>query len=209
MDETLCPVDYASAGQIVDDEVHDVLVKGLPRGVRLTAIVDCCHSATVLDLPYMYNVSGDLEIIENDRNEGIAKLVAAGARFCLDGNKKAAFSNVKDGFNLLRSAKGGGGNSSAREKTIRNKSTEADVICFAGCRDSQTSADATIAGKATGAMSHALISWPQEEQENGLHGTLARDAQVPGGKVHAGPRPVGGTETRPGGALHDLVSKSK
>lgn len=34
MDETLCPVDYASAGMIVDDEVHAVLVKGLPK-VRL------------------------------------------------------------------------------------------------------------------------------------------------------------------------------
>lgn len=27
MDETLCPVDYASSGMIVDDEVHAVLVK--------------------------------------------------------------------------------------------------------------------------------------------------------------------------------------
>jgi metacaspase-1 len=31
MDETLCPVDYATAGVIVDDEVHDVLVRGLPK----------------------------------------------------------------------------------------------------------------------------------------------------------------------------------
>jgi hypothetical protein len=31
MDETLCPVDYASSGVIVDDEVHAVLVKGLPK----------------------------------------------------------------------------------------------------------------------------------------------------------------------------------
>lgn len=31
MDETLCPVDYASAGMIVDDEVHAVLVRGLPK----------------------------------------------------------------------------------------------------------------------------------------------------------------------------------
>lgn len=30
MDETMCPVDYATSGVIVDDEVHDVLVRGLP-----------------------------------------------------------------------------------------------------------------------------------------------------------------------------------
>lgn len=49
-DETLIPVDYQSAGHIVDDEVHDVLVRGLPKGVRLTGIMDCCHSETILDL---------------------------------------------------------------------------------------------------------------------------------------------------------------
>ena len=54
MDETLIPVDYQKSGHIVDDEVHDVLVRGLPKGVRLTAIMDCCHSESMLDLPYIY-----------------------------------------------------------------------------------------------------------------------------------------------------------
>ena len=49
------------------------------------------------------------------------------------------------------------GNSAAKEKTIKTRSTEADVIQFSGCRDSQTSADAQINGEATGAMSYALI----------------------------------------------------
>jgi hypothetical protein len=48
MDETLIPVDYATAGQIVDDEIHELLCQGLPKGVRLTAIMDCCHSGSVL-----------------------------------------------------------------------------------------------------------------------------------------------------------------
>ena len=38
MDETLCPVDYAKNGVIIDDEVHDVLVRGLPS-VRTVSIV--------------------------------------------------------------------------------------------------------------------------------------------------------------------------
>jgi len=59
MDETLIPLDYQKEGQIVDDEVHAVLVRGLPKGVRLTAIMDCCHSESILDLPYLYNVNGD------------------------------------------------------------------------------------------------------------------------------------------------------
>ena len=39
MDETLIPVDYEKAGVIVDDDIHAILVAGLPQGVRLTAIM--------------------------------------------------------------------------------------------------------------------------------------------------------------------------
>jgi hypothetical protein len=51
-----------------------------------------------------------------------------------------------------------GGNSAAKEKAIKTRTTEADVIQFSGCKDSQTSADAHINGQATGAMSYALIT---------------------------------------------------
>ena len=43
-DSTLCPVDYDSAGQMIDDEIYDILVKPLPQGVKMHAILDCCHS---------------------------------------------------------------------------------------------------------------------------------------------------------------------
>jgi hypothetical protein len=49
------------------------------------------------------------------------------------------------------------GNSAARQKTLETRSTEADVISFSGCKDDQTSADASIDGQATGAMTYALI----------------------------------------------------
>jgi len=54
MDETIYPVDFKQAGMIVDDEMHWIMVKPLPPGCRLTAIFDCCHSGSVLDLPYEY-----------------------------------------------------------------------------------------------------------------------------------------------------------
>jgi len=169
MDETLIPVDYKQAGHIVDDEVHDVLVRGLPKGVRLTSIMDCCHSESILDLPYIYTVNGDLQIIETSKNEGIVTLVGAGTRFLLDGNKKKAITSIKEGMKHLMSSTSGG-NSAAREKTIKTRSTEADVIQFSGCRDSQTSADAQIGGEATGAMSYALItSLKKSKNQNYTH----------------------------------------
>eukprot|EP01012_Entosiphon_sulcatum_P007920 TRINITY_DN14149_c0_g1_i1.p1 TRINITY_DN14149_c0_g1~~TRINITY_DN14149_c0_g1_i1.p1 ORF type:complete len:470 (-),score=98.53 TRINITY_DN14149_c0_g1_i1:148-1518(-) len=58
-DETLVPLDFASAGEITDDEMFDILVKNLPQGAQLTAIADCCHSGTVLDLPYGFVCSAN------------------------------------------------------------------------------------------------------------------------------------------------------
>ncbi|KAL2555876.1 Metacaspase-1 [Forsythia ovata] len=52
-DETLCPLDYETHGMIVDDEINATIVRPLPRGVKLHAIIDACHSGTVLDLPYL------------------------------------------------------------------------------------------------------------------------------------------------------------
>jgi metacaspase-1 len=62
-DETICPVDYdkRGGGQIVDDELNDLIVKPLQRGVRLTAVFDCCHSGSVLDLPITYKPDGSVK----------------------------------------------------------------------------------------------------------------------------------------------------
>ena len=56
-DETLIPEDYTSAGVIKDDELYELLVKNLPMGVRLVCLMDCCHSGTVLDLPYTFTAT--------------------------------------------------------------------------------------------------------------------------------------------------------
>ncbi|KAH8810324.1 caspase domain-containing protein [Flagelloscypha sp. PMI_526] len=60
-DEVIYPMDYMRVGHIVDDEMHKILVSPLPRGCRLTALFDSCHSGTVLDLPFAYDTSGRLK----------------------------------------------------------------------------------------------------------------------------------------------------
>lgn len=54
----MVPVDYATAGQIRDDDLKTTLVSAMPSGSTLVALMDCCHSATVLDLPYKYKANG-------------------------------------------------------------------------------------------------------------------------------------------------------
>lgn len=157
-DQTVIPVDFERAGQIIDDDVHGILCKNLPKGVRLTAIFDCCHSESIMDLPFTYNVNGNLEIVENDKNQSISKLVAAGTRFFLDKKQGKQFAKeLKDFVKDTVLSKGGGKTSDARKEDMKAKTTDADIIMFSGCKDDQTSADTSVNGEASGAMSYALI----------------------------------------------------
>merc|ERR1712187_706328 len=54
MNETILPVDFKKSGMITDDQISNILVKPLPNGVRLTAVMDCCHSGSGLDLPFTW-----------------------------------------------------------------------------------------------------------------------------------------------------------
>lgn len=57
-DETLVPLDYASAGMIIDDELRGIL-QCATRRQKITCILDCCHSGTGMDLAYgLYERSG-------------------------------------------------------------------------------------------------------------------------------------------------------
>lgn len=57
-DEGIDPCDASKNGSIVDDLLYERLIDNLPSGCRLTAIFDCCHSGTMLDLAYEYNEKG-------------------------------------------------------------------------------------------------------------------------------------------------------
>ncbi|GKA58365.1 peptidase C14, caspase catalytic, partial [Tanacetum coccineum] len=56
-DEAICPVDYNTAGKILDDEVNPILVAPLPHGVVLHSIMDTCYSGTLLDLPFLCRIN--------------------------------------------------------------------------------------------------------------------------------------------------------
>ncbi|KAG8997692.1 Ca(2+)-dependent cysteine protease [Tulasnella sp. 427] len=60
-DEVIYPMDYKETDHIVDDEMHEIMVRPLPEGCRLTAIFDSCHSGSALDLPYIYSTEGKIK----------------------------------------------------------------------------------------------------------------------------------------------------
>lgn len=64
-DETLIPYDFREAGPILDDEIYSYFVTQVQAGVHVVAVIDCCHSGTALDLPYIFT-PGDSEIHFNE-----------------------------------------------------------------------------------------------------------------------------------------------
>lgn len=66
-DECLCPIDYARAGMILDDEIRGVL-QCLNKGKKLTMILDCCHSGSGVDLCYnLYERGGKCSMIKDNK----------------------------------------------------------------------------------------------------------------------------------------------
>jgi metacaspase-1 len=118
-------------------------------GVRLTVIFDCCHSGSVLDLPYIYSTRGVVKE-SNIFSLGGRGILNAGFSY-LKGDKETALNTLKDLKNTATE------HQKLRRKNIETRGSPADVIMFSGCKDTQTSADAQEAGQATGAMSYALI----------------------------------------------------
>ncbi|KAI0775287.1 caspase domain-containing protein [Trametes elegans] len=157
-DEVVYPVDFKQAGHIVDDLMHDIMVKPLPPGCRLTAIFDSCHSGSALDLPYIYSTEGKIKEpnLAAEAGQGLLSAVTSYAR----GDMGGVFSSVSG---LLKTATGG--NQRADKISKATKTSPADVISWSGCKDSQTSADTFEAGQSTGAMSFAFMTCLRQNRQ--------------------------------------------
>ncbi|XP_076950455.1 metacaspase-1-like [Bidens hawaiensis] len=84
-DETLCPLDHKTQGMIVDDEINATIVRPLPCGVKLHAIVDSCYSGTILDLPFLCRMtqSGYYSWEDHRPKSGVWKGSNGGEVFCI------------------------------------------------------------------------------------------------------------------------------
>lgn len=147
--ETICPVDYESAGQITDDELHEMLVKPLPKGCRLTAIFDCvsgaasfgspspsplrlsltlsscqCHSGSSIDLPFVYSTKGQIKGPEHlsDLKDGAVSAFKAYTSKDIGG----MFSS------LALTAKKVIDGEQAQTEARKTRSSEADCISWSG-----------------------------------------------------------------------------
>eukprot|EP01101_Sappina_pedata_P001197 TRINITY_DN11304_c0_g1_i1.p1 TRINITY_DN11304_c0_g1~~TRINITY_DN11304_c0_g1_i1.p1 ORF type:complete len:451 (-),score=114.73 TRINITY_DN11304_c0_g1_i1:86-1402(-) len=157
-DETIMPLDFKKTGEIIDDDLHTMLVKPLIAGVHMVAVFDSCHSGTALDLPWIYRSNG------THKTPGISVMkfgegaLDAGVQL-LEGRSKAAAAAV--GKILIDGIKA----KLIGKKNKKENSSDASVIMISGCKDDQTSADATVDGFKTGALSFALIHTLKEKHD--------------------------------------------
>ncbi|KAL8277647.1 hypothetical protein RQP46_009920 [Phenoliferia psychrophenolica] len=120
------------------DEMHEIMVAYLPKGCRLTALYDCCHSGSILDLPYTYSTNGTIK--PNSYVNGLARATSHAWR----GGYLSGRSMYQTAGNIL------GSSLQFRKK----KSSAADCISWAACKDNEQ-ADGT---PTAGAMTEAFIA---------------------------------------------------
>ncbi|EHK23273.1 uncharacterized protein TRIVIDRAFT_178714 [Trichoderma virens Gv29-8] len=149
-DEVIYPVDFRQHGHITDDEMHRIMVSPLQAGVRLTAIFDSCHSGTALDLPYIYSTQGIL------KEPNLAKEAGQGLLGVISSYSQGDLGGVAN--NIIGFFKKATTGEEAHNRALATKTSPADVVMWSGSKDDQTSADATIASQATGAMSWAFVT---------------------------------------------------
>ncbi|TFK45832.1 peptidase C14 [Heliocybe sulcata] len=170
-DEVIYPVDFEAASHITDDVMHEIMVRPLPPGCRLTAIFDSCHSGSALDLPYIYSTEGKIKEpnLAAEAGQGLLSAVSSYARGDMGGVLSSAMG-------IFKTATGNG--KKAEQYARATRTSPADVISWSGCKDSQTSADTVEAGQSTGAMSFAFISALSQNPQQSYQSLLQNLRQI-------------------------------
>jgi hypothetical protein len=140
LDETLIPIDFKTTGPILDDDVFDYLVAPLPQGCRLTAVVDCCHSGTMLDLPYIFVASRRNMAMNPTSFDGIPRMFT-NVRFYVSKQQKSAKKMRKSIFAPTRQQQAIRSRGMGQYSLTNKKFCAAEVVSFSGCTDDQTSSD--------------------------------------------------------------------
>lgn len=103
-DECIAPVDMDKNGVISDDRLLKELVMPLASEAHLTLFFDCCHSATIIDLPWMWRGQRSA-LLESNPNWSFAKFVEMGKEL-VDDVVDALAGGIKNMVEIAKSFAG-------------------------------------------------------------------------------------------------------
>ncbi|KAJ3379745.1 hypothetical protein HDU84_006435 [Entophlyctis sp. JEL0112] len=168
LDDTICPEDFEQNGQIDSDVLHKILVSSVPSGVKLTVLMDCCHSGTMLELPYTYRPDANGAMTPFDAvKTGVLlfsefrDLFHGGFTTTKIQKAQGLFTELKSLAAAIANTGTGGGESGGythEHFELAAHDGPKTVYLISGCLDNQTSADATMNGRASGALTYAFLS---------------------------------------------------
>ncbi|KAJ4311046.1 hypothetical protein N0V94_008132 [Neodidymelliopsis sp. IMI 364377] len=187
MDNTIVPVDFEQRGQISSTLLHEHLVTRMAPECTLFIIMDCCHSGSAVELPYVYRSDSDGQISLMDNVRAGARLLGeandlinGGFSYRKVGEAQELLAGASSFFKGLRhmgeqeEEEGLAGGEFVGQYGSENKM----VTMFSGCKDDQTSADARIRGEATGAMTWAFLETMKRDQNPTYAATLQMTRQM-------------------------------
>lgn len=163
--DTICPVDFRERGQINSDTLHEHLVSRMPPDSTLFVILDCCHSGSALELPFVYRSDddGNVSMMDNIKTGmhlmgEAGDLLAGGFSFDKLAEAQDLYAGATSFFRSFKHRGESSGHGLGQDDNYGAYAREHKMVAmFSGCRDDQTSADANIAGMSEGAMSWAFL----------------------------------------------------
>ncbi len=174
LDECIVPSDYRESGNILDDELHVTVVEALDKTAHLTAIFDCSHSGSILDLPFVYDFKKE-EFRLSQATEGKGKIATDA--------KQLMSTLVKTGKrkDLIGAAKSVGGQL-LRQGTRRLYQTESgeldcgQVVLISACKDNETTIHSQLGKRENrslcGAVTDSLVKLILESTDQSFASVL-------------------------------------
>jgi metacaspase-1 len=184
-DEVLCPVDYARAGMISDDDLYRVFTSG-HRWARVVMISDSCHSGSVNRLAGPLTTPGDAVVQAlTDR------AVGSGVQFEAVPPRRAKFLPPAawmptDQVDVAR-----------RVELVPSRGRpRASALLLAACTDQQVAYDAWFDGRANGAFTYAALQALAEQPATYRDWQRAINRRLPSVDYDQAPRLEGGSGQR-------------
>ena len=79
-------MDFQQNGQIRDDDLYKTLVGSFREGVYCTFVMDCCHSGSVLDLPFQFAADGQSDSMSVPTDFDFGPLMGMAQSLLADGD---------------------------------------------------------------------------------------------------------------------------